>query len=90
MFRLRTANKGVSTANTKGDLDINGVKVNVLAVDDFEKTLISWADLSDLGITGTMEKEQIKLYTADGKLWTILKRHQDRLYHFDELERRLA
>ena len=90
VFRLRTANKGVSTANTKGDLDINGVKVNVLAVDDFEKTLISWADLSDLGITGTMEKEQIKLYTADGKLWTILKRHQDRLYHFDELERRLA
>ena len=90
VFRLRTANKGVSTANTKGDLDINGVKVSVLAVDDFEKTLISWADLSDLGITGTMEKEQIKLYTTDGKLWTVLRRHQDRLYHFDDLERRLA
>ena len=82
---MMTANKGESMAKEKGELNINGVDVGVLQIDNFAKTLISWSDLADKGITGTMEQNEIKLF-KDDELWTTVHRQSDRLWHFTEAE----
>ena len=83
---MLTANKGKSIATEKGELDIKGIGIGTLNVKDFTKTLVSWSDLADLGITGTLGKTEIKLFTPDGKPWTTVTRGADRLWHFTEAE----
>ena len=84
-IKMFTANQGHSTVNEKGKLLLKGVNLDVLHVKDFPKTLISWTDLADLGMTGDMDKNHIKIYYK-GELWTTVTREEDRLWHFKEFE----
>ena len=83
--KMMTANKGESIAKEKGQLELNGLNINVLHVDNFSKTLISYSDLADLGVTGVMKTNEIELF-YNNKKWTTVKRKQDRLWHFTEAE----
>ena len=82
---MMTANKGESIAKEKGQLELNGLNINVLHVDNFSKTLISYSDLADLGVTGVMKTNEIELF-FNNKKWTTVTRKQDRLWHFTEAE----
>ena len=83
--KMMTANKGESIAKEKGQLELNGLNINVLHVDNFSKTLISYSDLADLGVTGVMKTNEIELF-FNNKKWTTVTRKQDRLWHFTEAE----
>ena len=84
-LRMYTATTEFCDITEKGQLEINGLKVNVLHAENFTKTLISYSDLADIGITGTMDTNEILLF-KDGSLWATVKRHSDRLWHFTDAE----
>ena len=84
--KMSTANKSSNYAKEKGTLKIDGIHIPLLYVPEFDKTLISWTDLAERGITGKMGKDTIELYKADGSKWLDVNRKEDRLWHFEELE----
>jgi hypothetical protein len=59
-------------------------------VPDFKRTLISWSDLDEMGMTATMGNSKINIFDIEGKLWTTVNKGTDRLWHFTEVEQEQA
>ena len=82
---MLTASRQANIASEQGKLNINGLNVNTLQVENFSKTLISYTDLADMGVTGKMNKDTIELFLND-KPWTTVTRGEGRLWHFTDVE----
>ena len=89
-WTMSTANNGKSKATCRGQATVARLRLNMVHVPDFRRTLISWTDLNDMGMTGTMGKDKIDIYDLEGKHWTTVHKGKDRLWHFTEVEQEQA
>ena len=89
-WTMSTANDGKSKASCRGTATIAGLPLKLVHVPDFKRTLISWSDLNDMGLTATMGGDKIDIFGRNGKLWTTVHKGKDRLWHFTEVEKEQA
>jgi hypothetical protein len=87
---MSTANNGKSKASCRGQATIARLRLNMVHVPDFRRTLISWTDLNDMGMTAAMGNNKIEIFDINGKLWTTVNKGNDRLWHFTEVEQEQA
>jgi flagellar motor protein MotB len=86
-FQMRTANNGISSASCKATAVISGLPLRVLHIPEFQRTLVSWTDLAEMGFTAQMLRNTIEIFDVHDKLWTTVNLGIDRLWHFTDAER---